>query len=116
MPGSNTNRAIGSDESDDLSSLGAPDRCAIKPLGDKQPGTQEPIFIICDLGRGVEDRLIGRLIRQIQSMADGASTLADKGLKLFDEFSCHFAYGRQDEFGTAIVANPQAILIQLYQG
>jgi hypothetical protein len=47
-------------------------------------------------------------------MADGPSTLADKGVKLFDEFSCFFAYGRENEFSTAVVAHPQAILIQLH--
>jgi hypothetical protein len=83
-------------------------------LGDKRPGTHKSIFIIRDLGRGVNDRLIWKLMRQIQSMADGPSTLADKGLKFFDEFSCFFAYGRENEFGAAVVAHPQAILIQLH--
>jgi hypothetical protein len=114
VPGPNADRAIWSDDSYSLFILGTPNSCAIKPLGDKRPGTHKSIFLIRDLGRSVNDRLIWRLIRQIQSMADGSSTLADKGVKFFGEFSCLFAYERQNEFGTAMVAHPQAILIQLY--
>jgi hypothetical protein len=114
IAGPHANRAVWSDDSYSLSVLGTPNGCAIKPLGDKRPGTHKSIFIIRDLCRGVNDRLIWKLIRQIQSMADGPSALADKGVKFFDEFSCFLAYGRENEFSTAVVAHPQAILIQLY--
>jgi hypothetical protein len=46
-------------------------------------------------------------------MTDNPSALANKGAKFFDEIHRFFAYRREHEFGTALVANPEIIFILL---
>jgi hypothetical protein len=41
---------------------------------------------------------------------DGPNIIAGKGAEFFNQFSSSFAYGRENEFGAAVVAHPQSIL------
>jgi hypothetical protein len=49
-------------------------------------------------------------MRQIQNTTDGPNIIAGKGAEFFNQFSSFFAYGRDNEFGAAVVAHPQSIL------